>query len=49
MTPKTLDHVAFWLADREPIAELLTTELPLHVICRTADEIEAEVTKQDVA
>src|SRR5215468_5377813 len=34
MTPKTLDHVAFWLADREPIAELLTTELPLHVIDR---------------
>lgn len=32
MTPKTLDHVAFWLADREPIAELVTTELPLHVI-----------------
>ncbi len=24
-------------------------ELPLHVICRTADEIEAEVTKEDVA
>ena len=24
MTPKTLDHVAFWLADREPIAELVT-------------------------
>jgi hypothetical protein len=32
MTPKTLDHVAFWLADREPIAEVVTTELPLHVI-----------------
>jgi catechol 2,3-dioxygenase-like lactoylglutathione lyase family enzyme len=32
MTPKTLDHVAFWLADREPIAEFVTTELPLHVI-----------------
>ena len=32
MTPKTLDHVAFWLADREPIAELVTTELALHVI-----------------
>jgi len=34
MTPKTLDHVAFWLADREPIAELVTTKLPLHVIDR---------------
>jgi catechol 2,3-dioxygenase-like lactoylglutathione lyase family enzyme len=32
MTPKTLDHVAFWLADREPIAEFVTTKLPLHVI-----------------
>ncbi len=34
MRPKTLDHVAFWLADREPIAEFVTTELPLHVIDR---------------
>lgn len=34
MTPKTLDHVAFWLADREPIAEFVTRELPLHVIDR---------------
>jgi catechol 2,3-dioxygenase-like lactoylglutathione lyase family enzyme len=34
MTPKTLDHVAFWLADREPIAEFVTTKLPLHVIDR---------------
>jgi catechol 2,3-dioxygenase-like lactoylglutathione lyase family enzyme len=34
MTPKTLDHVAFWLADREPIADFVTTELPLHVIDR---------------
>jgi catechol 2,3-dioxygenase-like lactoylglutathione lyase family enzyme len=32
MTPKTLDHVAFWLADRQPIAEFVTTKLPLHVI-----------------
>jgi catechol 2,3-dioxygenase-like lactoylglutathione lyase family enzyme len=32
MEPKTLDHVAFWLADREPIAEFVTTKLPLHVI-----------------
>jgi catechol 2,3-dioxygenase-like lactoylglutathione lyase family enzyme len=34
MEPKTLDHVAFWLADREPIAEFLTTKLALHVIDR---------------
>jgi catechol 2,3-dioxygenase-like lactoylglutathione lyase family enzyme len=34
MEPKTLDHVAFWLADREPIAEFVTTKLPLHVIDR---------------
>ena len=34
MTPKTLDHVAFWLADREPIVKFLTTRLPLHVIDR---------------
>jgi catechol 2,3-dioxygenase-like lactoylglutathione lyase family enzyme len=34
MQPKTLDHVAFWLADREPIAEFLTTKIGLHVIDR---------------
>jgi catechol 2,3-dioxygenase-like lactoylglutathione lyase family enzyme len=34
MDPKTLDHVAFWLADREPIAEFVTTKLGLHVIDR---------------
>src|SRR5204863_9236003 len=34
MQPNTLDHVAFWLADREPIAEFLTTKLGLHVIDR---------------
>jgi catechol 2,3-dioxygenase-like lactoylglutathione lyase family enzyme len=34
MEPKTLDHVAFWLADREPIAEFVTTNLGLHVIDR---------------
>jgi len=34
MDPKTLDHVAFWLADREPIAEFVTTRLGLHVIDR---------------
>ncbi len=34
MEPKTLDHVAFWLADREPLAEYLTTRLGMHVIDR---------------
>jgi len=34
MEPKTLDHVAFWLAEREPIAEFVTTKLGLHVIDR---------------
>jgi catechol 2,3-dioxygenase-like lactoylglutathione lyase family enzyme len=34
MEPKTLDHVAFWLADRAPIAEFVTTKLGLHVIDR---------------
>jgi catechol 2,3-dioxygenase-like lactoylglutathione lyase family enzyme len=32
--PKTLDHVAFWLADREPIAEALTSRFGMHVIDR---------------
>ena len=34
MEPKTLDHVAFWLADREPVAEYLTSNLGMHVIDR---------------
>jgi catechol 2,3-dioxygenase-like lactoylglutathione lyase family enzyme len=34
MEPKTLDHVAFWLADRAPIAEFVTTKLGLYVIDR---------------
>jgi catechol 2,3-dioxygenase-like lactoylglutathione lyase family enzyme len=34
MEPKTLDHVAFWLADREPIAEFLTSHVGMHVIDR---------------
>jgi catechol 2,3-dioxygenase-like lactoylglutathione lyase family enzyme len=32
--PKTLDHVAFWVADREPLVELATTRLGMHVIDR---------------
>jgi catechol 2,3-dioxygenase-like lactoylglutathione lyase family enzyme len=33
--PKTLDHVAYWLEDRDPIADFLTTHLGMHVIERT--------------
>ncbi len=32
MNPKTLDHVAFWLADREPIAKELTSRFGMHVV-----------------
>ena len=34
MDPKTLDHVAFWLANRGPIAETLTSRFGMHVIDR---------------
>jgi catechol 2,3-dioxygenase-like lactoylglutathione lyase family enzyme len=33
--PKSLDHVALWVADRDPIADFLTTHLGMHVIDRT--------------
>jgi catechol 2,3-dioxygenase-like lactoylglutathione lyase family enzyme len=33
--PKTLDHVAYWLADRDRIAEFATSHLGMHVIDRT--------------
>jgi catechol 2,3-dioxygenase-like lactoylglutathione lyase family enzyme len=32
--PKTLDHVAFWVADREPIVDFLTQRVGMHVIDR---------------
>jgi catechol 2,3-dioxygenase-like lactoylglutathione lyase family enzyme len=32
--PKTLDHIAFWVADRDPIAEFLERHLGMHVIAR---------------
>ena len=35
MNPTKLDHVAFWLADRDAIADFVTTELGMHVIDRT--------------
>jgi catechol 2,3-dioxygenase-like lactoylglutathione lyase family enzyme len=34
VNPKTLDHVAFWVADREPIADFATRHLGMHVIDR---------------
>jgi Glyoxalase/Bleomycin resistance protein/Dioxygenase superfamily len=33
--PKTLDHVAYWLEDRDRIADFLTDHLGMHVIERT--------------
>jgi len=35
--PKTLDHVAFWLADRAPIARFLEQHLGMHEITREAN------------
>jgi catechol 2,3-dioxygenase-like lactoylglutathione lyase family enzyme len=35
--PKTLDHVAFWVADREPIAAFLEQHLGMHTITREAN------------
>jgi catechol 2,3-dioxygenase-like lactoylglutathione lyase family enzyme len=32
--PKTLDHVAFWVADRDPVAEFLERHVGMHVIVR---------------
>ena len=34
MRPKTLDHVAFWVAEREPIVNFLTEHVGMHVIDR---------------
>ncbi len=35
MRPKTLDHVAYWLADRDTVADFVTTHLGMHVIDHT--------------
>jgi len=35
MNPRTLDHVALWVADRDAIAAVLTRDLGMHVIERT--------------
>ncbi|HEY2355439.1 MAG TPA: VOC family protein [Gaiellaceae bacterium] len=35
MNPKTLDHVAYWLADRDAVADFVVRYLDMHVIERT--------------
>lgn len=35
MRPRTLDHVAYWLADRDAVADFATAHLGMHVIERT--------------
>ena len=35
MNPKTLDHVAYWLADRDAVADFVVGHLGMHVIERT--------------
>src|SRR4051794_36608203 len=35
MQPRTLDHVAVWVADRDRIADFLTRHIGMHVISRT--------------
>jgi len=35
MNPTKLDHVAYWVADRQPIADFATAHLGMHVIDRT--------------
>jgi catechol 2,3-dioxygenase-like lactoylglutathione lyase family enzyme len=35
MNPKTLDHVAFWVADRDRIADFATRHLGMHVVDRS--------------
>ena len=35
MKPRTLDHVAYWLADRDALADFATAHLGMHVIERT--------------
>src|SRR3954463_8443302 len=35
MNPTKLDHVAYWLADRDTVADFVTEHLGMHVIDRT--------------
>ena len=37
MDPRTLDHVAFWVADRDPIAAFCERHLGMHVIAKEAN------------
>src|SRR5436190_7705000 len=35
LTPETLDHVALWVSDRDPIADFVTQRVGMHVVDRT--------------
>jgi catechol 2,3-dioxygenase-like lactoylglutathione lyase family enzyme len=35
VTPETLDHVALWVADRDHIADFVTSRMGMHVVDRT--------------
>jgi catechol 2,3-dioxygenase-like lactoylglutathione lyase family enzyme len=35
MNPTKLDHVAYWVVDRDPVADFVTAHLGMHVIDRT--------------
>jgi catechol 2,3-dioxygenase-like lactoylglutathione lyase family enzyme len=35
VTHETLDHVALWVADRDPIADFVTSRVGMHVVDRT--------------
>jgi catechol 2,3-dioxygenase-like lactoylglutathione lyase family enzyme len=35
MNPTKLDHIAYWVADRDPVADFVTGHLGMHVIDRT--------------
>jgi catechol 2,3-dioxygenase-like lactoylglutathione lyase family enzyme len=35
VTPETLDHVALWVADRDPIADFVTSRVGMHVVDQT--------------
>ena len=35
VSPDTLDHVALWVADRDPIADFVTERVGMHVVDRT--------------
>ncbi|MGH3001657.1 MAG: VOC family protein [Gaiellaceae bacterium] len=37
MEPKTLDHLAFWVADREPVARFLERHVGMHTIAQEAN------------